>query len=93
MTSMRLWAGVLLAAAATTAVSAQQASPERAWPERAIQAIVPFAAGAANDIVGRIVLEQIARQGDRLVEFLWKHRLLFGGAVGANVAMIHPQHA
>ena len=51
MTSRR-WlhlVGVLLLAAPQTAYAQAQA-----WPERTIQAVVPFAAGAANDIVGRI---------------------------------------
>src|SRR5262245_6328180 len=40
--------------------SAAVAQATQPWPERTIQAIVPFAAGAANDIVGRIVLEQVS---------------------------------
>ena len=55
MTSLRwprLVGAVLLAAAAQTAYA--QAPTTQAWPERTIQAVVPFAAGAANDIVGGI---------------------------------------
>ena len=58
MTSWRLWT----AACAVLVAAAAGASAQPAWPERAIQAIVPFAAGAANDIVGRIVLEQVSKQ-------------------------------
>jgi tripartite-type tricarboxylate transporter receptor subunit TctC len=50
MTSLRwprLVGAVLLAAAAQTAYA--QAPSTQAWPERTIQAVVPFAAGAAND--------------------------------------------
>src|SRR5262245_60089547 len=49
---LRTWhvAGALLLAA-PSATAAQATQP---WPERTIQAIVPFAPGAANDIVGRI---------------------------------------
>jgi tripartite-type tricarboxylate transporter receptor subunit TctC len=58
--SLRMWApaGALFVALASAAV-AQAPQP---WPDRTIQAVVPFAAGAANDIVGRIVLEQVAKQ-------------------------------
>jgi tripartite-type tricarboxylate transporter receptor subunit TctC len=34
----------------------------QAWPTRAITAIIPFAAGNANDLTGRIVLDQVSRQ-------------------------------
>ena len=34
----------------------------QAWPSRTITAIVPFAAGNANDIVARIVLDQVGKQ-------------------------------
>jgi tripartite-type tricarboxylate transporter receptor subunit TctC len=44
----------LLSAAAINQALAQ------AWPSRTITAIVPFAAGNANDIVGRIVLDQVS---------------------------------
>src|SRR5262244_3679623 len=32
------------------------------WPDRTITAVVPFTAGAANDIVGRMVLDQVSKQ-------------------------------
>jgi len=46
----------LLSALATSTAAAQ------AWPSRTITAIIPFAAGNANDIVGRIVLSQVEKQ-------------------------------
>ena len=49
-------AAVLVSAAATHQALAQ------AWPSRTITAIVPFAAGNANDIVARIVLDQVSKQ-------------------------------
>jgi len=33
-----------------------------AWPNRTVTTIVPFAAGNANDIAGRIVLDQLSQQ-------------------------------
>lgn len=46
----------ILSLAASTLASAQS------WPARTITAIVPFAAGNANDIVARIVLSQVEKQ-------------------------------
>jgi tripartite-type tricarboxylate transporter receptor subunit TctC len=34
----------------------------QAWPTKTIQAIIPFAPGNANDVVGRIVLDQLSKQ-------------------------------
>lgn len=49
------------AALALLAAPADQAHAQ-AWPSRTITAIVPFAAGNANDIVARIVLDQVSKQ-------------------------------
>jgi tripartite-type tricarboxylate transporter receptor subunit TctC len=77
MTSLRLWP---LTAAMLLAVPA--AASAQAWPERTIQAIVPFAAGAANDIVGRIVLEQVSKQvGQPIVV---ENRPGAGGTLGVS---------
>ena len=35
---------------------------QAAWPERTIKIIVPFTAGGATDIVGRIVADELSRQ-------------------------------
>lgn len=48
---------IALAGAPLLALS--QAAP---WPSKPIHAVVPFAAGAATDIVARAVLEQVSRQ-------------------------------
>jgi tripartite-type tricarboxylate transporter receptor subunit TctC len=59
------------------------------WPERNIQAIVPFAAGAANDIVGRIVLEQVSKQVNKPI--VVENRPGAGGTLGVNaVAKAQP---
>ena len=52
------------------------------WPERTIQAIVPFAAGAANDIVGRIVLEQVSKQVNKPI--VVENRPGAGGTLGVT---------
>jgi tripartite-type tricarboxylate transporter receptor subunit TctC len=52
-------------------------------PDRAITAVVPFAAGAANDIVGRIVFEQVSKQVNQPIVF--ENRPGAGGTLGANL--------
>ena len=78
--SLRTWhlAGAVLLA--LPQVAAAQASPP--WPERTIQAIVPFAAGAANDIVGRIVLEQVSKQVNQPI--VVENRPGAGGTIGVT---------
>ena len=47
-------AGAMLAIAGT--------AHAQTWPTRTITTVIPFSAGNANDIVGRIVLEQVQKQ-------------------------------
>jgi len=68
-------------------VTAQTASAQ-VWPERTIQAIVPFAAGAANDIVGRIVLEQVSRQVNQPI--VVENRPGAGGTIGVTAVAKAP---
>src|SRR5262245_22330350 len=68
--------------AALIAITEPASAQGTGWPDRTIQAIVPFAAGAANDIVGRIVLEQVSRQvGQPIVV---ENRPGAGGTIGVN---------
>ena len=53
------------------------------WPTRAVQVISPFSAGNANDIVGRIVLDQVSRQIGQ--SFIIENRPGGGGVLGAAV--------
>ena len=48
-----------LALSAMPLLALSQTAP---WPSKPIRAVVPFAAGAATDIVARAVLEQVSRQ-------------------------------
>jgi tripartite-type tricarboxylate transporter receptor subunit TctC len=50
------------AACVVSLIAAPQPAAAQAWPTKTIQAIIPFAAGNANDVVGRIVLDQLSRQ-------------------------------
>ena len=54
MTSLRWLRLVAVLLLTAPPVAYAQAPSAQNWPERTIQAVVPFAAGAANDIVGRI---------------------------------------
>jgi tripartite-type tricarboxylate transporter receptor subunit TctC len=96
---LRTWhlAGALLLAM-PQAASAQAPQP---WPERTIQAIVPFAAGAANDIVGRIVLEQVSKQVNQPI--VVENRPGAGGTIGVTAVgkaqpnghtlLVHPRRS
>src|SRR6478672_9045097 len=61
----------------------QLASAQSNWPDRTITAVVPFAAGAANDIVGRIVFDQVSKQVNQPIVF--ENRPGAGGTLGANL--------
>jgi tripartite-type tricarboxylate transporter receptor subunit TctC len=51
------------------------------WPTRTIQTISPFSAGNANDIVARVVLDQVAKQVGQA--FVIENRPGGGGTLGA----------
>src|SRR4051812_22871061 len=55
-----------LAVAALALAAAQlghaQNTQGQTWPSKVITAVIPFAPGNANDVVGRIVLDQLSRQ-------------------------------
>jgi tripartite-type tricarboxylate transporter receptor subunit TctC len=53
------------------------------WPTRPVQVISPFTAGNANDIVARIVLDQVSRQVGQ--SFVIENRPGGGGSLGAAV--------
>jgi tripartite-type tricarboxylate transporter receptor subunit TctC len=66
-----------------SAVAAHQAHAQ-AWPSRTVTAIVPFAAGNANDIVARIVLDQVSKQVGQ--PFVLENRPGAGGITGVAAA-------
>ena len=71
------FAGAILLAGTSAAVA-------QAWPTRAIQVISPFSAGNANDIVARVVLDQVSKQIGQ--SFVIENRPGGGGSIGANAA-------
>ena len=52
------------------------------WPTRAVTAVSPFTAGNANDLVARIVLDQVSRQTGQ--PFVIENRPGAGGAIGVS---------
>jgi tripartite-type tricarboxylate transporter receptor subunit TctC len=52
------------------------------WPSHTITAVIPFAAGNANDIVGRVVLEQVSRQLGQPI--IIENRAGAGGTIGVG---------
>jgi tripartite-type tricarboxylate transporter receptor subunit TctC len=71
-------AGLLVVASGAVA-QAQQ------WPTRQILTISPFAAGSANDIVARIVLDQVGQQLGQA--FVIENRAGGGGIVGVALVV------
>jgi tripartite-type tricarboxylate transporter receptor subunit TctC len=76
----------MLAGAVLSSIVVSTITPASAqtWPTRAIQAVIPFAPGNANDIIGRIVLDQLSRQlGQPIVV---DNRAGAGGTTGVGYA-------
>ncbi len=86
MRSMRAFCAALAAAAAIAAGATAFAQD---WPSRSILVVSPFAAGAANDIVARIVLDQVGQELGQA--FVVENRAGGGGIVGvASVVRADP---
>lgn len=65
---------------ATPLLAFSQAAP---WPSKPIKAIVPFAAGAATDIVARQVLEQVSKQLGQPI--IIENKPGAGGTIGSSI--------
>jgi len=52
---------------ATLATAAAQTRPEQGWPDKPIRVIVPLPAGAAVDIIGRLIMNRL---GERLGQII-----------------------
>src|SRR5207247_1423146 len=74
---------------ATTTTAALAHGHAQAWPSRNIMSVIPFAPGNANDVVGRIVLDQLSRQLGQPI--IIENRAGAGGTTGvAFVAKAAP---
>src|SRR5262245_27709168 len=65
------------------AIAAPDAALAQSWPTRTIRAIIPLAPGTAQDVVGRIVFDQLSRQLGQPV--VVENRAGAGGTTGAAV--------
>ena len=88
MTIRQRFGGAGAIAAALTMLAVAPAGAQ-AWPTRPILAVIPFSAGNANDVVGRVVLDQLSQQlGEPIVI---ENRAGAGGTTGvAFVAKAAP---
>jgi tripartite-type tricarboxylate transporter receptor subunit TctC len=76
-----------VAGLALGAVASAQAADT--WPSRSIEVISPFTAGNANDVVGRVVLDEVGRQIGQ--SFVIENHPGAGGSLGAaEVARADP---
>ncbi len=77
MTLTRRTTLALLAAVVASPVAAQGS-----WPDRPIRMVIPYAAGGATDVIGRLVAEGLStRLGQRVVV---ENRTGAGGNIGAS---------
>ena len=72
MLTLRVFAGAVLLCRVTPDVHA--ADP--VYPQRAVRFIVPYAAGGASDVIGRLVAQKLAE--------LWRHQVVIDNRAGAN---------
>ena len=76
-------------AAAAGLVHATLPAAAQTWPSHTVMVTIPFTAGTANDVVGRVVLDQISRQLGQ--PFVVENRPGAGGTTGvASVARAAP---
>jgi tripartite-type tricarboxylate transporter receptor subunit TctC len=65
-------------------ISISAGASAQSWPSRNISAIIPFAAGNANDLTARIVLEQLQKQLGQTIVI--ENRPGAGGTIGVGAA-------
>ena len=64
------------------------ASAQEPWPARPIRMVIPFAAGGATDVVGRVIFDQVSQQiGQRIVV---ENRTGAGVVAGSDVVAKSP---
>ena len=71
-----------LALVATLALPAGHAAAE--WPDKPVRVIVPYVAGGANDLLGRVFAEQLSRSFGQ--QFFVENRTGGGGLIGTEAA-------
>lgn len=77
-------AGICLAAlVALTSPAAAQTSPDRAYPDRPIRMVIPFAAGGGTDVVGRVAAQCLSQSLGQQV--IVDNRAGAGGTIGTDL--------
>jgi tripartite-type tricarboxylate transporter receptor subunit TctC len=77
---MNLRTTFFLAASLVTALGVGSSASAQDWPMRPVLVVSPFTAGSANDIVARLVLDQVGQQIGQT--FVVENRPGGGGIVG-----------
>ena len=77
-----------LLSAAMAGLYASSAGAQGAWPARVSRFVVPFAAGSALDLPGRMIAQRLS--GDLGATFIVENRTGAGGAVGAQAVVQSP---
>jgi tripartite-type tricarboxylate transporter receptor subunit TctC len=54
------------------------------WPDKPVRVIVPYAAGGANDLLGRVFAEQLSKAFSQ--QFFVENRTGGGGLIGTEAA-------
>ncbi len=73
----------LLAAPALLALpAAHQARAQGTWPDRPIRMVLPYAAGGATDVIGRLVADRLSQRLPQRV--VMENRTGAGGAIGSS---------
>jgi tripartite-type tricarboxylate transporter receptor subunit TctC len=86
---MNLRTTFFLAASLVTALGVGSSASAQDWPMRPVLVVSPFTAGSANDIVARLVLDQVGQQIGQT--FVVENRPGGGGIVGvASVVRAEP---
>ncbi len=86
---MNLRTTFFLAASLLTVLGASSPAAAQDWPTRPVLVVSPFTAGSANDIVARLVLDQVGQQIGQA--FVVENRPGGGGIVGvASVVRAEP---
>ncbi len=76
-------AALALFAASSGGAWAQAAATGPAWPTKSMRVVVPFTAGSATDIIGRVVTERLAAPLGQ--NFVVENRPGAGGTIGVGV--------
>lgn len=76
--------GTLSAASLTACLFVQAAAAADDWPNRSIRLIIPFPPGGSNDIIGRVVGQQLGERLGRTV--IIDNRSGAGGNLGTELA-------